>query len=74
MFLVLHNKFADQLGMLNRHWDDERIYQETRRIVCGIIASIHYNEYLPLILGLDAYGEWISDYTGYDPEVNPSIL
>lgn len=74
MFLVLHNKFADQLKTVNTHWDDERIYQETRRIVAGIMTAIHYHEYLPLVLGPDMFTKWVGGYKGYNAEVNPSIL
>lgn len=74
VFLVVHNKFADELKAINPHWDDERLYQETRRIIGGIQASIHYNEFLPLIIGPDMYREYIHNYRGYDSTVNPSVL
>ena len=32
-----HNRVARELRYLNSHWDDERVYQESRRIVIAEI-------------------------------------
>jgi len=69
LFVLEHNRLADEIAANNPEWTDEEIYQHARKIVGGILQYITYNEFLPTLLGPNA----IPEYTGYKPEVNPSI-
>lgn len=50
VFLRLHNKIATELAAVNSHWDDEKLFQESRKIIGAIIQHITYQEYLPLVI------------------------
>lgn len=45
-----HNRVAINLAQLNRHWDDNTLFLESKRIVAAEIQHITYNEFLPTIL------------------------
>ena len=64
-----HNEIATELRRLNPHWDGERIYEETRKIVGALVQQITYEEWLPIAIGRDA----LPSYRGYNPNVNAGI-
>lgn len=64
-----HNYIATNLHELNPHWDDETIFQESRRLLGGQMQHIHYNEFLPILLG-DAFSSNMSLISQPDVEDN----
>ncbi|XP_060871134.1 peroxidase-like isoform X1 [Metopolophium dirhodum] len=74
----LHNYLCDELSCLNPNWDDERIYQEARRILIAMHQHITYNELVPIILGRDfAKENYLLPMTNgfddsYDQYLNPT--
>jgi peroxidase len=66
LFVREHNRICDRLakqGLKN----DELIYQMARKEVGALIQAITYQEFLPAI------GIYVSQYTGYKPNVRPDI-
>jgi len=67
LFVREHNRLAGISAAENDEWDDEKIYQETRRLIAGQIQAITYNEFLPLLIGR------LPKYKGYNSKINPGI-
>lgn len=65
-----HNYQVDKLAELFPHWSQEQLFQAARAVVEAEWQYVVYHEYLPHLLGPDA----LSPYTGYDPNVDPSII
>lgn len=75
-----HNRLARNLQLMNPSWNDERLYQEARRIVVAEIQHIHFNEWLPALfdrslldklgLGLEPNGTFFEEY---DPDADASM-
>ncbi|CAB3405165.1 unnamed protein product [Caenorhabditis bovis] len=53
-----HDRVSTILKNLNEKWDDERIYQETRKLISAEFAHVVYNQYLPIIVGQNMMDEY----------------
>ncbi|NXS15666.1 PERT peroxidase, partial [Mystacornis crossleyi] len=73
LWLREHNRLARALKRINGHWSAETVYQETRKIVGALHQIITLRDYIPKIIGPDAFNLYIGLYTGYDPTMNPTV-
>ena len=48
-----HNRVAELLETQHQDWNDEKLFQEARRIVIAEYQHIIYKEWLPLVLGVE---------------------
>lgn len=77
IFMREHNRIATQLRQINPQWNDERLFQETRRIVAAVVQIITYKEYLPITLGSDRmsyFKLWTGRWTSYDSRTDPTMM
>lgn len=65
-----HNRIAAILEASSPDATGEEIFQAARRLVVAEIQIITFEEYLPALIGEDA----ISNYRGYDDDVNPGMF
>jgi hypothetical protein len=64
-----HNRLGAEIAAANPGYDDEKVYQETRKLVGAMMQTVTFNEFLPTLLGDGA----IDPYAGYRDDVNPGI-
>uniref|UniRef100_A0A8D8QM30 Peroxidasin homolog n=1 Tax=Cacopsylla melanoneura TaxID=428564 RepID=A0A8D8QM30_9HEMI len=75
IFVREHNRIAHELSVVNPHWSDEQIYQESRHLLSAMVQHITYNEFLPRLLGkqtMQKYGLELKRY-GYADEYDPYV-
>ncbi|RWS15762.1 Peroxidase-like protein [Dinothrombium tinctorium] len=77
VFIRRHNQHCRNLKKVNPHWDDERLYQEARRITIAELQHITYNEYFPIVFGPILMEYYNLDtmhpgYSYYEPYTDPT--
>ncbi|KAI2807789.1 hypothetical protein BLOT_005728 [Blomia tropicalis] len=79
LWLREHNRIARKLARMNPAWNDEAVYQETKRIVIAEMQHIIYNEFLPMLLGPRAMSHFKLSLSNqhtksYNPEIDATIV
>ncbi|XP_037780731.1 chorion peroxidase-like [Penaeus monodon] len=78
LWLREHNRLATELADVNPHWNDDRLFFETRRIVAAQMQKITYGEWLPTVLGPAVMKVFrlplqrLGYYRGYRSTTNPT--
>ncbi|MDP5220907.1 peroxidase family protein [Ruegeria sp. 2205SS24-7] len=64
-----HNRWVEDLSAANPEMSEDQLFDAARMRVEAEIQAITFNEFLPILVGEDAFAR----YEGYDPDVNPGI-
>ncbi|XP_046374711.1 thyroid peroxidase-like [Haliotis rufescens] len=70
-----HNRLAVGLAAENANWNDERLFQEARKIVIASLQRITYNDWLVKVLGQTYFDAFNLGATySYADTVNPGLI
>jgi len=70
LFSREHNRLAEIIADENPELTGDEIYEQARKIVGAQMQVISFNEFFPALLGEGR----ISDYQGYNPNINSTIM
>ena len=70
-FEKIYSRVATEIKSIQPSWNDEKIYQETRRIVVAELQNIVYKEFLPIVLGSDTVPHALNSV--YDDNEDASV-
>lgn len=70
IFVRNHNLIADNLAVINCHWNEEQLFQEARKINSAVYQNIIYAEWLPIFLGSNSTKRF--ENVEYDENVDAS--
>ncbi|CAC5407262.1 PXDN [Mytilus coruscus] len=75
LFVREHNRLSTRLRKLNWCWSNEKVFQETRRIIIAQVQHIVYNQFLPVVLDKRTMRKFklFSKKWGYDNVYNDQI-
>lgn len=69
LFTREHNRIVAELAQRDPSLGADELFDAARARVEALVQAVTFNEFLPLLLGEDALG----DYAGHDPMVNPQV-
>lgn len=69
LFVREHNYWADQFAIQFPLADDDELFERARAVVAAEMQAITFNEFLPVLLGASAMG----NYQGYDALAQPMV-
>jgi hypothetical protein len=72
LFTREHNRLCEELKIDHPNWNDDRLFEEARRLNIAYYQHIIRNEYLPNALGEYFIDNYIKDYRRYDRSVDAS--